>query len=54
MTDKTRLNLAVAEVRIEMTAQGSYKTIRFSHLKIENLEYQPECFINKERIINAR
>ena len=36
MTDKTRLNLAVVEVKIEMTAQGGYKSIRFSHLKIEN------------------
>ena len=36
MTDKTRLNLEVVEVKIEMTAQGSYKSIRFSHLKIEN------------------
>ena len=36
MTDKTRLNLEVVEVKIEMMAQCRYKSIRFSHLKIEN------------------
>ena len=49
MTDKTRLNLAVVEVKIEMMAQGWYKSIRFSHLKIENWDYLPECLINKNK-----
>ena len=47
MTVKTRLNLAVVEVKIEMTAQGWYESIRFSHLEIENWDYQPECLINQ-------
>ena len=47
MTDKTRLNLAVVEVKIKMKAQGWYKSIGFSHLEIENWDYQPECLINK-------
>ena len=47
MTDKTRLNLAEVEVKIEMMAQGWYKSIGFSHLKIENWDYQPVCLINK-------
>ena len=36
MVDKTRLNLQVVDVKIDMTAHGWYKSIRFSHLKIEN------------------
>ena len=36
MTYKTRLNLVVVEVKTEMMAQDSYKSIGFSHLKIEN------------------
>ena len=35
MVDKTRLNLAVVDVKIEMTVHGLYKSTRFSHLKLK-------------------
>ena len=45
MLDKTRSNLAVVDVKMEMTAY--INRLDFLTEKLKNLDHQPECLINQ-------